>query len=76
MTHPEVLKRFKELFPQYFEDSTMWFPNGKNSIRIRMSYCGDLVFSIDNKGKWIFETISHYLDRMEIERRLKKKGDK
>lgn len=74
MTHTNVLMKFKEMFPNYFEKSTIWFPNGKNSIRVRMIDGRDLVFSIDEKGKWIFETLSHYIDRMEIERKLKKKG--
>lgn len=74
MTHTAVLKYFKEMFPTYFENSTIWFPNGKNSIRVRMNNQRDLVFTIDTKERWRFETLGQYLDRMDIERKLKKKG--
>ncbi len=37
MTHNEVYKRFELYFPQYAgaDKVDVWFPNGKNSIRIR-----------------------------------------
>lgn len=75
MTHATVLKYFKEEFPHYFEDSTIWFPNGKNSIRVRLKdNRGDLVFTIDEKKNWMVETLGCHINRMNAERKLKKKG--
>ena len=36
MSHSEVMKWFESYFPDYSGDRIdMWFPNGRNSIRIR-----------------------------------------
>ena len=37
MTHVKVYEQFKEQFPQYADQAEKWFPNGKNSIRIRIT---------------------------------------
>lgn len=66
MSHLEVFKRFKSRFPEYVNENARWYPNGKNSIRIRR-LCGsisigpDLVFSCDSKGNWRFETLDYFI---------------
>ena len=62
MTHVKVYEQFKEQFPQYADRAEKWFPNGKNSIRIRMInglYLGnpDLIFSYNGKKNWRLETM-------------------
>lgn len=41
MTHNEVYKWFELYFPLYAgENAATWFPNGKNSIRVRQTNGG------------------------------------
>lgn len=36
MSHAEVYKAFRQYFPTYVgENIAAWFPNGRNSIRVR-----------------------------------------
>ena len=65
MLQKDVLEKFKELFPQYAEQVEMWFPNGKNSIRVRTHERHDYVFTYHAKYCWSLETIDIYVDRMK-----------
>ena len=65
MTHPEVYEDFKTYFPQYEKMTELWFPNGKNSIRARLNNGHELVFTYNGTKKWCFETVDHFLKRME-----------
>lgn len=64
MTHPFVYEEFKTYFPQYEELTDLWFPNGKNSIRVRLKNKRELVFTINGTRDWCFETVDSYLKRM------------
>lgn len=69
MTHLQVFEKFKARFPEYVNKNARWYPNGKNSIRIR-HLCGsvpvgsDLIFSCDNEGNWRFETVDFHIRDM------------
>lgn len=67
MTHPEVLKQFKIHFAVKDTDIDCWYPNGKNSIRIRSVTYGDLIFTYHNKKKWRLESVESYLDSIKVE---------
>ena len=60
MVHTEVYKIFKKLLPAYAEQSTEYFPNGKNSIRVRINH-GDYIFTYSCAADWKFETIDSFL---------------
>lgn len=64
MTHRDVLRHFKNLFPEYVYEIDIWFPNGKNSIRIRLKHKEEFVFSIDDPKKWRFETVENFIANM------------
>ena len=73
MTHNQVYERFKSIFPTYITKNVIYFPNGRNSIRIRgtkgFSETGkDIVFSVDNHGaQWTLETLDSFIEKMRKE---------
>lgn len=65
MTHNNVLLKFKVLFPQYAGPMTEWFPNGKNSIRVRYSKTRpDVIFTYNSTKDWRLETIDSFIKSM------------
>lgn len=66
MTHNEVYKRFELYFSFYAgENVATWFPNGKNSIRIRQKNRTELIFTYDGKDDWRFETAKSFINSMK-----------
>lgn len=61
MTHKEVYKWFKLYFPQFAEHVTEWFPNGKNSVRVRQKNGQDFIFTYNGRTNWRFETVESFL---------------
>ena len=70
MTQKEVYKAFELFFPQYTEHINVWFPNGKNSIRIRLANGNEFIFTCDSKGDWRFETLDSFLN--DIQNKIKR----
>lgn len=65
MSHRDVLNEFEIMFPQYSGSMTEWFPNGKNSIRIRRTgYLRDLIFTYNSPLDWRFETVDMFIKNM------------
>lgn len=69
MTHKEIYNWFALYFPQYAEHVELWFPNGKNSVRVRQTNKQEFVFTYNGAHEIIFETIDSHIKRMQ-------KGDK
>jgi hypothetical protein len=76
MTHKNVWEKFKECNGIVTDMVSCWFPNGKNSIRIRLkedreefkSWAGnDLVFTYKSKKEWKLETVDSYLASIKVE---------
>lgn len=66
MLHEEVYKQFKKQFPQYSKWTTDWFPNGKDSVRIRMgSSANDFVFTYHSMTDWRFETADSFINGLK-----------
>ena len=64
MVHQEVFKWFTLYFPDYAKERIeCWFPNGKNSIRLRQTNKQEFIFTYNGKNNWRFETIKSFLDR-------------
>lgn len=64
MSHNEVYKWFELYFPQYSGDKVeVWFPNGKNSIRIRQKNKQEFIFTYNRATDWKFETITSFLKK-------------
>lgn len=62
MGHKDIFEVFKNLFPDLVKDSDIWFPNGKNSVRIRMKSGQELIFTHNKNTDWSLETVKHFLN--------------
>lgn len=67
MIHSEVYNRFKALLPIYEKLVTDWFPNGYNSIRLRLKEKGEFIFTIGHDDNWCFETVDSWIRRLKGE---------
>lgn len=67
MAHRDVLETFKSYFPTFASSMTMWFPNGKSSVRIRQANGQDFVFTCNGKQDWSFETVDSFIKHMKGE---------
>lgn len=61
MTHISIYNRFVLYFPQFADVADSWFPNGKNSIRIRIINDKDYVFTYNSKHDWRLETVDSFV---------------
>ena len=67
MGHEKIWNKFKECNGALEDIVTCWFPNGKNSIRVRLRESGDLIFTYISKKKWRLETVDSYLEENRVE---------
>lgn len=67
MTHNEVYKQFELYFKQYsgVNNVEVWFPNGKNSIRIRQKNKQEYIFTYTNPKEWKLETKDSFLNHIK-----------
>lgn len=70
MKHVEVYENFERMFPEraiFVED---WFPNGKNSVRVRIKNGSDFIFTYNSWVDWCFETVESYIRKMKGGRQM------
>lgn len=65
MIHTKVYNQFKKEMPSYAEKVVYWWPNGYDSIRIRLYTNEEFIFSIDSDGRIIFESMDSFLIRLK-----------
>ena len=66
MGHSDVMKWFEQYFPDYSGDRIdMWFPNGRNSVRIRQKNGQEFIFTYNSQKDWKFETITCFLNGLK-----------
>lgn len=68
MLQKTVYERFTEYFPTFANEATAWFPNGRNSVRVRLLSKRDLVFTYNDISDWSLETVDSFVKRMKGER--------
>lgn len=69
MRHSDILRQFELYFPNYAGDKiAVWFPNGKNSIRVRHINGEEFIFSYNGRKDWKLETANSYLENMKGEK--------
>lgn len=69
MIHSEVYGRYKECLPDRAAQSKEYFPNGRNSIRVRQNNEQEFVFTFIEPDSWKFETIDEFLTGMKGEKK-------
>lgn len=65
MSHEKLYTVFKKQFPHCSKWVEEWFPNGKDSIRIRVTDGSDLVFTYHNGINWRFETVDSFINGLK-----------
>lgn len=65
MLQQEVYDVFKRYFPHTVKHVECWFPNGRNSIRIRLKNHHDFIFTYNGKDDWNFETVNCFIERIK-----------
>lgn len=65
MVAGQIFEIFKTVLPTFGEHTTLWFPNGKNGIRIRIDDGCEFIFTYDSKDDWSFETVDRYIKKMK-----------
>lgn len=67
MTHKEVLAKLKEICTIEDDETAVWFPNGRNSVRVRSKLYGEFIFTYHSKKKWRLESVESFLDSIKHE---------
>ena len=67
MIHTQVYGFFQTCLPDQAKEVKEYFPNGKNSIRIRKTNGQEFIFSLREPKAWKFETIEQFLADMKGE---------
>lgn len=70
MEHKEIYKWFELYLPQFSKHVVEWFPNGKNSVRVRQENGQDFIFTYNGPDNWCFETVVSFIN----DKMLKKGG--
>ena len=65
MTPIALYNLFITLFPQHIQQDNVWYPNGKNSIRIKESNGRELIFTYTNETDWRLETMKSFMRGMK-----------
>lgn len=75
MTHVECLILFQEIF-RVKNEIDDWFPNGKNSVRIRLKEKSmlpfmigkgeDLIFTAESRNEWRLETMESWIKNQTL----------
>ena len=64
MAHADILKIFERMFRSYAGTKiAVWFPNGRNSIRIRHNNKREYIFTYFGPSDWKFETVESFLKK-------------
>lgn len=68
MSHNDIYKLFELHMPSYAgEKVELWFPNGRNSIRVRSIGKEEFIFTFNNPKDWRFETVGSYINTFRKE---------
>lgn len=65
MKHDLIFYYFKMCMPHQAKLIVKWFPNGKNSIRVRFANNEDFIFTYNGEQNWCYETVDSYIVRMK-----------
>lgn len=64
MKHDEIFELFKMHFSNYIGTLEEWFPNGKDSIRVRFADGRDYIYTVSENG-FSFESKESFIDKLK-----------
>ena len=64
MTHVKLAKKFEALCHADIDAIVEWFPNGRDSIRVKFDDGVELVFTYYNDTNWRIEPIDTFLKQV------------
>lgn len=70
MTRRNILDLFVHFFPHFGEKIDLWFPHGKNCIRVRLKSGCELMFAYNGPKDWMVETADSYIKKMKGVQRM------
>lgn len=70
MVHTEVYEKYKKMFPELAIHVEDWFPNGKDSIRVRVKSGSDFIFTYHNWNDWRYETVDSFIRELKGGRKM------
>lgn len=67
MTHDVIFSYFRKCIPRISKMTKIeeWFPNGKNSIRVRFEDQEEYVFTYYGDNDWSLETVGCFIRRLK-----------
>ena len=65
MLQEKVYCKFKSMFPTMAKYAAVWFPNGRDSIRIRYINKHELIFTYHGVTDWRLERVNEFLKNMK-----------
>lgn len=69
MGHHDLIPIFERLFPTRLGTAIyVWFPNGKNSIRLGMKDKREFIFTYHDEAHWQLETLDNFINRLKGEK--------
>ena len=71
MIHKDVYTMFEAYFPEVAAKVDVWFPNGKDSVRVRLTSKREFIFSYINDNHWSFETIDSFLEKLKGDKKMR-----
>lgn len=70
MIHTIIIEIFKQNFPQYKDNITEWYPNGKNSIRVKLKDKTEIVYTHNSDRNWSLESKKHFINKLNEQIKL------
>ena len=64
MVHSKIFGRYKKMFYMDAPNVKVWYPNGFNSIRIRLFNKDEFVFSYTKDDIWNLETLDNFIETL------------
>lgn len=68
MVHKDVYAKFARIFPDFASQAELYFPNGKNCIRVRVVGGKEMVFAYHSDKDWSLETVDRFVKRLKGEK--------
>lgn len=63
MSHKDIYANYIRMFSSLEGKTFQWFQNGKSSIRLRIAFEDDMIFTYKSPKDWTLETVDNWMRR-------------